>query len=128
MKRFISLVAVILCILFIALPAFAVNGQPADNSSLMGYLTWEDLGTLSGATAAVLLIVQFLKAPLDKVWKIPTRYIVYIIALIILLLVEIVNKNPLTFDRIFLTLLNAIIVTIASLGAYEITFRKTENA
>ena len=35
--------------------------------------TWEYLATIAGATAATLLIVQQLKLPLDKLWKIPTR-------------------------------------------------------
>jgi len=37
--------------------------------------TWEYLATLAGATAATLLIVQFLKVPLDKVWKIPSLHV-----------------------------------------------------
>ena len=36
-------------------------------------LTWTYLATIAGAAAFTLLVVQFLKAPLDKVWKIPTR-------------------------------------------------------
>lgn len=127
MKRFICLIAIIFCIFLMALPAFAVNEQPADNNMVEGYMTWEFLGTMSGATAAVLLVVQFLKAPLDKIWKIPTRYIVYVFSFLLLLTVEIVNKSTITFDRIFLSLLNAIIVTIAAMGAYEVTFSGTDN-
>ena len=87
------------------------------------YLTWEFLGTFAGATATTTLIVQFLKLQVDKVWKIPTRYIVYIIAALILFAVQLFSGS-LTIENIVLTLLNAVVVTMASMGTYEVTFAK----
>jgi hypothetical protein len=87
------------------------------------YLTWEFLGTFAGVVAVVVLIVQFLKLPLDKVWKIPTRYIVYVIAAGILFAVQAVT-SVLAPGDIIITLLNAVVVTMAAMGTYDVTFAK----
>lgn len=88
--------------------------------------TWAQLATIAGATAAVLLIVQLLKLPLDKVWKIPTRIVVYIISLILLLLATMFTDG-LTVQTGLLTAVNAVIVALAAMGAYEMTFRKLDE-
>lgn len=90
------------------------------------YLTWEFLGTFSGMVGAVTLLVQFLKLPFDKVWKIPTRYIVLFISMALLFAVEIFTTG---FDpqRIPLVVLNAVVVSVASLGTYEVTIQKIET-
>lgn len=86
-------------------------------------LTWQYLVTISGATAATLLIVQYFKVKLDKVWKIPTRVFVYFIAFVILLLATYFTQG-LTVENSVLTVLNAFVVAVAAFGAYEITFKK----
>ena len=90
------------------------------------YLTWEFLGTFAGAVAAVTLIVQFLKLPIDKWRKIPTRYIVFIISLLVLFAVDIFTTK-ITADVAVLTVLNGFIVTLTAMGAYEVTFAKLEK-
>jgi hypothetical protein len=87
------------------------------------FLSLEYLGTISGATAAVLLIVQFLKAPLDKIWKIRTRYVAYVFALIILSAATIILKGFSPGDLLLIPL-NAVIVTVAAMGTYEATFNR----
>ena len=89
-------------------------------------MTWAYLVTIGGATAATLLIVQYFKAKLDKVWKIPTRVFVYIIALVILLLATHFTQG-LTVDNAILTVINAFVVAAAAFGAYEVTFKKLEH-
>ena len=89
-------------------------------------LTWAYLATIAGATAATLLIVQFLKVPLDKVWKIPTRAFVYFIALVILL-VATAFTTGLTANTTLLTVVNAFIVALTAYGSYEVTFKKIEH-
>lgn len=89
-------------------------------------LTWEYLATIAGATAATLLIVQFLKVPLDKVWKIPTRAFVYVIALL-MLLGGTYFTTGLTVNTALLTAVNAVIVALTAFGAYEVTFKKLEH-
>ena len=88
--------------------------------------TWAQLATIAGATAAVLLIVQLLKLPLDKVWKVPTRIVVYVISLIILLLATLFTDG-ITLQTGLLTAVNAVIVALAAMGAYEMTFRKLDE-
>lgn len=87
---------------------------------------WTQLATIAGATLATLLIVQLLKLPLDKVWKIPTRIVVYIIALIIMT-VATHFTNGLSWDKFALAAVNAVIVALAAMGSYELTFRKLDE-
>ena len=88
--------------------------------------TWEYLATIAGATAATLLIVQFLKLPIDKVWKIPTRIIAYVIALIIVILAQYFTTG-LDAQRALLCVINAFVVALAAFGAYDLTFAKSDR-
>ena len=93
------------------------------NELPMEPFTWEYLATIAGATAATLLIVQLLKLPLDKLWKIPTRIWVYLIALILMLLATVFTTG-LSMETALLTAVNAVIVALAAMGAYDLTFAK----
>ena len=75
---------------------------------------------------ATMLIVQLLKLPLDKVWKIPTRIIVFVIAFIILTLATYFTQG-LAWDTAILTIINAVIVALTAMGGYELTFKKIEG-
>ena len=88
--------------------------------------SWAQLATVAGATTATLLIVQLLKLPLDKIWKIPTRLVAYVIALIIMLLATAFTTG-LTWSDAALTAVNAVIVALAAMGAYELTFRAADD-
>ena len=85
--------------------------------------TWQYIATIAGATAATLLIVQLLKLPLDRVLKIPTRIWVYVIALA-LMLAAAGFTTGLDIQTAMLTMVNAVIVALAAMGAYEMTFAK----
>ena len=78
------------------------------------------------ATAATLLIVQYTKVQLDKVWKIPTRLYVYMIALAILL-VAAVFTGELTLEGGLLACMNAFMVSMSAYGGYELTFKKADE-
>lgn len=86
---------------------------------------WGQLATIAGATLATLLIVQLLKLPLDKVWKIPTRIVVYVISLIIMVAATYFTGG-LTWEKTGLAAVNAVIVALAAMGSYELTFRKLD--
>ena len=88
--------------------------------------SWEQLATISGAALATMLIVQLLKLPIDKVWKIPTRIIVFLIAAVVMLLATYFTKG-LTADTALLTILNAVIAALTAMGGYELTFAKIEH-
>lgn len=85
--------------------------------------TWDQLATIAGATLATLLVVQLLKFPIDKVWKIPTRIVAYVIALIVMLLATHFTVG-ITWNNGILAAVNAVIVALAAMGSYEITFAK----
>ena len=99
--------------------------EPSPDPSA-GPWTWAYLATIAGATAATLLIVQFMKVPLDKVWKIPTRLFVYIIALVIMT-VATAFTSGLNLNSFLLCLLNAFIVALAAYGSYELTFARSDR-
>lgn len=84
--------------------------------------TWKALGTIAGCTAFALLFVQLIKAPLDKVWHIPTRLVVYVVCLIVMLLSAAFGEGGLTVQTGLLAAVNAVIPTLAAMGAYEMTF------
>ncbi len=117
-KLFLCLLLV--SVLLMPVVALAEGELPTDPFS------WEQLATIAGATLATLLIVQLLKLPLDRVWKIPTRIVVYVIALIVLMLATYFTSG-LTADSALLTAINAVIIALSAMGAYEITFHKLEE-
>lgn len=118
MKKFFMFLFLIL--LLLPVMAFAEGELPTDP------FTWAQLATIAGATVATVLIVQLLKLPLDKIWKIPTRIVVYFISLVLLLLATWFTDG-LTLNTGLLTAVNAVIVALAAMGAYEMTFRKSDD-
>ena len=85
--------------------------------------TWQYLATITGAAAFTLLVVQFFKVPLDKIWKIPTRLLAYIIALLTMIVASAFTTG-LDVQTIILAAANAFIAALMSYGAYELTFAK----
>lgn len=148
MKKIFAVLLLVLMIFVIALPALAETFEvplpgeapavaPSEDQEVVtaepepepvtGPWTWAYLATIAGATAATLLITQFLKVPLDKVWKIPTRLVVYILALVIMLLATNFTTG-ITASNFPLCILNAFIVALAAYGSYEMTFAKIDRA
>ena len=119
MKKVLWFVLAIITLVLLPIAAIAEGELPVDP------FTWEQLATIAGATLATLLIVQLLKLPLDKVWKIPTRIIVYFIALITMVVATYFTQG-LNWSNVGLAFFNAVIVALSAMGAYEITFRKLD--
>lgn len=114
-------------------PAFAIAEELAEvavevvaSEIPTNPVTWAQLATIGGAAMATMLIVQLLKLPLDKVWKIPTRIIVFVIAFVVLILATYFTQG-LTWDTALLTVINAVIVALTAMGGYELTFKKLEQ-
>ena len=107
-------------------PAEAVTPEPTPDPT-PGPWTWAYLATIAGATAATLLITHYLKVPLDKVWKIPTRLFVYLLALAIMV-VATAFTSGITPNSFLLSVLNAFIVALAAYGSYELTFARADRA
>ena len=126
----------VLCVILFALilPAVAVAEEVVlevaasvvESELPTNPFSWEQLATISGASLATMLIVQLLKFPLDKVWKIPTRIVVFVIAAVVMLLATYFTKG-LSADTAILTILNAVIAALTAMGGYELTFAKIEK-
>lgn len=147
MKKLVRALMLVLAMVILIIPvfAFAEDAHPPDTQEAEAEvqaieaitedeapitpgepLTWAYLATIAGATAATLIIVQFLKVPLDRIWKIPTRAFVYVVALV-LLLAGTYFTTGLTVNTACLTAVNAVIVALTAYGSYEVTFRKIEK-
>lgn len=135
MKKLLSLVLLLLAVTLLAFPVSALAEDTADattgiTASDAGMpaepFTWQYLASIAGAAAFTLLVVQFLKAPLDKIWKIPTRVFAYIIALLTML-VATAFTTGLDIQTALLAVVNAFIAALTAYGAYEVTFAKLDN-
>lgn len=96
---------------------------PLNEPAAQAPYTLDQIATIPGAIAATLLIVQYLKFPLDKVWKIPTRFLVLMIALLLLGGAQAMVRG-LTWSDVPLVVINAFVVALAAMGAYEVSFKK----
>ena len=82
------------------------------------FMTAEILTTFAGLTTAVIVIVQFTKSLVKKKFEDSfVRLYAFIIALI---LAFIFVKKGDGLQGIILTIINAIMITIASMGGYEL--------
>ena len=117
MKKVFAILFLILLILPVAALAEGIPTEP---------VTWEYLVTITGCAAMTLLIVQLIKAPLDKVWKIPTRIVVFFIALSIMLLAT-AFTSELTWSSGLLAVFNSVIAALTAMGAYELSFAKLQK-
>jgi hypothetical protein len=117
MKKIIYCLLLIMALVLMCSVAMAEGELPTDPFS------WEQLATIAGATLATLLVVQLLKLPVDKIWKVPTRIVAYVIALVVMLLATHFTVG-ITWSNGILAAVNAVIVALAAMGSYEITFAK----
>ena len=115
----------LMCMFLLLLPVMGVAEAAVPNDET-GFFSWAGMGTMAGTVAAVLIIVQYIKAPLDKIWKIPTRVVVYIIAFMLLMATEVV-AGTISWESVGLVILNAFMVATSAMGTYEMTFKKAEK-
>lgn len=109
--------------LLLAQTAYAEMADPAPT---VPPYTWAALLTTAGCTAAVLMVVQYLKVPLDRVWKIPTRVFVLILSFVFMLAAKAFTSGVALGD-VPLLALNAFVVALAAMGAYENTFGRQSD-
>ena len=129
MKKVFSLVLLILFLVPVCAMAeeiaIEIAASVVESELPTNPFSWEQLDTIAGASLATMLIVQLLKLPLDRVWKIPTRIIVFLIAAVVMLLATHFTQG-LSWNTALLTILNAVIAALAAMGGYELTFAKLE--
>lgn len=128
MKKIFSILMLAVILLTSLLPMLAFAEEAAVTPSVDAAIptepfSWEYLVTVAGAAAFTLLVAQFLKFPLDKVWKIPTRIVVYVIALAVMVIATAFTTG-LTAQNFLLACSNAFIAALTAMGAYEVTFAK----
>jgi hypothetical protein len=123
-KLWLSFLIVTIAIM-LTLPLIALAEASTTPTVANTPFTWDYILSLPGSIAAVLLIIQFTKAPLDKVGKIPTRWFVLILAVVVQLLAT-AYTTGLTPAGIPLLCFNAFIVATSAMGTYELTFAKLE--
>lgn len=83
------------------------------------FFTWSTLGTMAGATAAVTLVTQFIKwLSSGKLHGWITRAVSFTAALLVLFCAALFSGS-LDASTAALTVLNAIIVTLAANGLFD---------
>ena len=142
MKKLLMLLCTFLLVFtIVALPAMAEAAPPNAESleietiaaepvpgELPSEFTWKYLASTAGAAVFAFAVVQFIKAPLDTVWKIPTRLLVYLLALAALLVANAFLNHGLEIETAVLCVFNALISAYTAYGLYEVFVRKKENA
>ena len=140
MKRiiFILLAALLLAVTCV-LPALAEGnpiavvtlGETVEPEPTPGELpsefTWKYLATTAGAAALAFAVVQFIKAPLDTAFHIPTRLLVYLLCLATLLVANAFMNHGLKIETAVLCVFNALISAYSAYGLYEVWIRKKER-
>ncbi len=86
--------------------------------------TWETLGTTAGCSAAVLLVTQYIKDYMPK-W-LPTRLLVLILSVLFLTGAWMFGAGTHRAADVPLLLINAFVVALAAMGAYETALKKQE--
>ena len=126
MRKVLWLLLTIVLVAFLPVVCLAEGAGGMDGSS---FLDWESIATYGGAVALVVFIVQLLKLPLDKVWRIPTQYVVYVVSLAVLLLAQafVPTMGGLTWDSALLCVFNAVIVSLSAMSTYTVTIGRVEE-
>lgn len=81
------------------------------------FMTMDVLTTFTGITGAVILIVQFTKSFVKK--KFGDSFVRFYSFIIALILTFIFDSSGSDTQGIVLTIINAMVITIASMGGYE---------
>ena len=82
-------------------------------------LTWENLATVGGCAAFVLLFVQVTKGIMDNLLPMPTELYAYVIA-VITMIAATAFSTGLTLSNGLLTLFNGWLVACAAKRAYDL--------
>lgn len=87
--------------------------------------TWEILGTYAGVTAATVIVVQGLKDFTRRFLR--TRALVYLVAWLLMLAVDIFTPPPVDASSLALDLINAFGVGLTALGVWHQVISRIEQ-
>lgn len=79
------------------------------------FYTWETLATFAGAAALTGLLTQWLK---EAVPKLPTQWMSYLIALVILTMATVATRGGIAWSEWALIPINAVLVSLSANGAF----------
>jgi hypothetical protein len=82
------------------------------------FVTWDVFGTYAGAVTMTTIITQFLKK-IPGVDKCNAQLLAFVVAVLLLVFTAIFNGS-LEVEAIVMALINAIVVALASNGAYDV--------
>lgn len=85
------------------------------------FLSVDYVTSYLGSIVVIMLITQFVKE-LPLISKLPTKYLVFIIALVHLMIFV---RPELVLEAIALTLINALLLTLTATGGYDFAVKKT---
>ena len=94
-------------------------GQPEKGNAVNEFFSWQTLATFAGCSAATAILTQFLKGVFQKL---PTQWLSYFIAAVILYAATYFT-GALSASSAAITPLNAVLVALASNGAYSAVLR-----
>ena len=120
------LMVLVMAILLVAMTTCAMAEELIDGAQLPQTLTWEYLATTIGAALFTLLVVQFVKEPLDRFVKLPTAFVAYLVALVTLIVATWMTKG-MDAQELLLCLFNALLAATSAMGMYEKTFAKANK-
>ena len=91
------------------------------------FVTLDYLSTFGGMVTIVVIITQFTKDLIDKFTKgLNTKYVVYVYSLLTIIGYEI-TANIFDISKIFVILINAMILTMTAMGGYECALKPIEK-
>ena len=131
MSKLVRVLLLVLTMVAVMMPAALAlaEGLPDPISGLgLAFFNWETIGTFSGAVALTVFLVQVLKLPLDRVWKIPTQYVVYMVSLGVLLLAQqfVPDLGGMNWEKAVLCVFNAALVALSAMSTYTVTIQEVE--
>lgn len=88
------------------------------------FFSWQMLATFAGATAATGIVTQFFK---NLFKKLPTQWLSYLLAVVILCAATAATKGFMDWTLWAIVPLNAVLVSMASNGAFSAVKRMTKG-
>jgi len=91
------------------------------------FITVDYLSTFGGMVTIVILITQFTKELVDIIAKgLPTKYVVFVYSLLTIIGYQFMS-NTFNMSKIFITIVNAMILTMTAMGGYECALKPIEK-
>jgi len=85
------------------------------------FLSVDYVASYLGSIVVIMLVTQFVKE-LPWIVKLPTRYLVFMVALVHLMIFV---RPAYTLEELALTFINALLLTLTATGGYDFAIKKT---